>query len=162
MSLFSLIQERALLVKTKRKRRELSKNQGFSFNLGTIFLTKNHSIAFELSHFTSYKWSEKSLDWQLTACQPRLEWPLQRLYRGQASKWVIFHSSEFAKMSMISDGAFSIFTRFSAREKPFHEMPVEVRMRIIWGRGNLYINRIYRKKTKISIVQKWKVILNFR
>jgi hypothetical protein len=28
-------------------------------------------------------------------------------------------------MSMISDGAFSIFTRFSAREKPFHEMPVE-------------------------------------
>jgi hypothetical protein len=26
---------------------------------------------------------------------------------------------------MISCGAFSIFTRFSAREKPFHEMPVE-------------------------------------
>ena len=28
-------------------------------------------------------------------------------------------------MSMISYGAFSIFKRFSAREKPFHEMPVE-------------------------------------
>jgi hypothetical protein len=27
-------------------------------------------------------------------------------------------------MSMISDGAFSIFKRFSAREKPFHEMPM--------------------------------------
>jgi hypothetical protein len=26
---------------------------------------------------------------------------------------------------MISDGAFSIFKRFSAREKPFHEMPRE-------------------------------------
>jgi hypothetical protein len=26
---------------------------------------------------------------------------------------------------MISDGAFSIFKRFSAREKAFHEMPVE-------------------------------------
>jgi hypothetical protein len=26
---------------------------------------------------------------------------------------------------MISDGAFSIFKRFSAREKPFHEMPLE-------------------------------------
>jgi hypothetical protein len=26
---------------------------------------------------------------------------------------------------MISDGAFSIFKRFSAREKTFHEMPVE-------------------------------------
>ena len=28
-------------------------------------------------------------------------------------------------MSMISDGAFSIFKRFSAIEKPFHEMPRE-------------------------------------
>jgi hypothetical protein len=29
------------------------KNQGFSFNLDTIFLTKNHSIAFEVCHFFS-------------------------------------------------------------------------------------------------------------
>jgi hypothetical protein len=28
-------------------------------------------------------------------------------------------------MISISDGAFSIFKRFSAREKPFHEMPRE-------------------------------------
>jgi hypothetical protein len=27
-------------------------------------------------------------------------------------------------MSMISDGAFSIFKRFSSSKKPFHEMPV--------------------------------------
>ena len=30
------------------------KNQGFSFNLDTIFLTKNHSIAFEVSHFSLF------------------------------------------------------------------------------------------------------------
>jgi hypothetical protein len=35
---------------------------------------------------------------------------------------------------MISDGAFSIFKRFSAREKTFHEMPGR-RMTMFWGRG---------------------------
>jgi hypothetical protein len=33
---------------------------------------------------------------------------------------------------MIPDGAFSIFKRFSAREKTFHEMPGE-RIAIFWG-----------------------------
>jgi hypothetical protein len=37
---------------------------------------------------------------------------------------------------MISDGAFSIFKRFSAREKAFHEMP-ERRMRIFGGVGGV-------------------------
>jgi hypothetical protein len=34
------------------------------FNLGTIFQMKNHSIAFEVSHFSSHECSEKSLDWR--------------------------------------------------------------------------------------------------
>jgi hypothetical protein len=37
---------------------------------------------------------------------------------------------------MISDGAFSIFKRFSAREKAFHEMP-ERRMRIFGSVGRV-------------------------
>jgi hypothetical protein len=36
---------------------------------------------------------------------------------------------------MISDGAFSIFKRFSKREKPFHEMPVEENDDYIGGVG---------------------------
>jgi hypothetical protein len=60
------------------------------FNLGTIFQMKNHSIAFEVSHFSSHDCSEKSLDWQLTECQPGLEclprqmYPPQRTGRGNA------------------------------------------------------------------------------
>jgi hypothetical protein len=34
------------------------------FNLGTIFQMKNHSIAFEVSHFSSHECSEKSVDWR--------------------------------------------------------------------------------------------------
>jgi hypothetical protein len=34
------------------------------FNLGTIFQMKNHSIALEVSHFSSHECSEKSLDWR--------------------------------------------------------------------------------------------------
>jgi hypothetical protein len=33
------------------------------FNLGTIFQMKNHSIAFEVIHFSSHDCLEKSLDW---------------------------------------------------------------------------------------------------
>jgi hypothetical protein len=40
---------------------------------------------------------------------------------------------------MISDGAFSIFKRFSAREKAFHEMPVEENDDF-WERGNSSIS----------------------
>ncbi|MFO0496209.1 MAG: hypothetical protein ACK50Y_11810, partial [Flavobacteriia bacterium] len=32
---------------------------------------KNHSIAFNVSHFSSHDCSEKSLDWQLTECPPK-------------------------------------------------------------------------------------------
>jgi hypothetical protein len=41
---------------------------------------------------------------------------------------------------MISDGAFSIFKRFSAREKTFHEMPVEENEDYLGGANYIIIS----------------------
>jgi len=47
---------------------------------------------------------------------------------------------------MISDGAFSIFKRFSAREKPFHEMPREENDDFLGAWEGTYISIEYTKK----------------
>ena len=64
-------------------------------------------------------------------------------------------------MSMISDGAFSIFKRFSAREKSFHEMPEGGECLIFGGGGSIkdlrfklytfYIQIRFKEHTRVQV-----------
>jgi hypothetical protein len=55
---------------------------------------------------------------------------------------------------MISYGAFSIFKRFSKREKPFHEMPVEENDDYLgaWEKSSMKFNSSMR--SRVQLVQR--------
>jgi deferrochelatase/peroxidase EfeB len=62
---------------------------------------------------------------------------------------------------MISDGAFSIFKRFSASEKPFHAMPMEENDDF-WGRGkesSMKFNSSMR--SRVQLVQRSSISVQF-
>ncbi len=69
---------------------------------------------------------------------------------------------------MISDGAFSIFTRFSAREKTFHEMPVEENdnflrawegKRFFWiAMYTFYIQNRFEEGSRVQLVQRSSIV----
>jgi hypothetical protein len=60
---------------------------------------------------------------------------------------------------MISDGAFSIFKRFSAREKPFHEMPREENGDYLgaWEKSSMKFNssrvQLVQRSSRVQLVQ---------